>query len=70
MSFVSHAHATHTTESFALSARPDAPVVPDTARTPRFGLPRLIRLSVAWQRRADAHERTWEIRWRPRAATA
>lgn len=67
MTYVSHAHATLTNGSLAQSALPNAPVVPDPVRTRRLllpRLPRLVRLTVAWQRRADAHERTWEYHWR------
>lgn len=63
MTFISHAHATLANQSLALSARPDAPVVEEPVQRPRR-LPSLVRLTLAWERRAAAHERTWEYRWR------
>lgn len=31
---------------------------------------RLANLTVAWNRRAEEHQRTWEYRWRPEPAPA
>lgn len=70
MPWLSQRLANLTEDSLALSALPDAPVIPDRPRTPWLRLPSLVRLTVAWNRRAEEHERTWEYRWRAAPACA